>query len=98
MSTTTTEPVIIPLADDAHLDGCPKNPARTEHYEATRPAKDQQPARVVTVVRCGDCGEQVVHEGSIARVFRKLNENGGPDGRRERNKASKPVTDGGQDE
>lgn len=79
MPTQTDDPIVIPLSANAHLEGCPAK--RIEHWEAIKPGKENHPEKIVTVVRCGDCAGQEVHDGNIARVSRKLSENGDRNGR-----------------
>jgi hypothetical protein len=72
--------VTIPLSESAHKVGCPAE--RVESYEAQKP--ESQGSKIVTVVRCADCGGHEVHDGGMARVARKFTEpnEGKADGRR----------------
>lgn len=77
------EAITIPLAESAHKVGCPAE--RVESYEAQKP--ESQGSKIVTVVRCADCGGYEVHDGGKTRVARKFTESseGKPYGRREGN-------------
>lgn len=52
-----------------HLEGCPDE-ERLETFEQIRPARPAagQPARIVTVTRCIECGEQKTRVGGAVDV------------------------------
>lgn len=81
MVAVTKEPVALPKIK--HLDGCPANRIEAFRHDSPRRKTDEEGNEILaytamSVVRCGDCGEQVVlkDQGKLVHDYRRSLSNG----------------------
>lgn len=77
----TKEPVTLPKL--RHLEGCPENRVEAFRHDSPRRKVDDEGKEflaytAMSVVRCGDCGEQLVikDQGKLIHDYRRSLNNG----------------------